>query len=165
MIRYYSSRVLRVVITIFITAMIIPVNSQNLPAFDKINTTAGNVEIHFIGHGSLMFVFNNLTIYVDPVRSSGNYNNLPEADLILVTHEHGDHLDYELINDLRKKGTIIISNEISAAKVSGARIMKAGERHNFKNIVIEAVAAYNIVNERAPGQPFHPLRWLARAVS
>ena len=156
MIRYYISRVLRVVITIIITAMTIPVNSQNLPAFDKISTNAGIVEIHFIGHGSLMFKMNNLTIYVDPVRSSGNYDNLPEADLILVTHDHGDHLDSELIKDLRKEGTIIISNEISAAKVSGAKTMKAGERQNIKNIVIEAVPAYNIVNERAPGQPFHP---------
>jgi L-ascorbate metabolism protein UlaG (beta-lactamase superfamily) len=156
MIKYNLSGVLRVVITLIITAMTIPVNSQNLPAFDNINTTVGNVEIHFIGHGSLMFRLNNLTIYVDPVRSSGSYDNLPEADLILVTHEHGDHLDNELINDLRNKGTVIISNEKSAAKISGAKVMKAGERQNFKNIVIEAVAAYNIVHERAPGQPFHP---------
>jgi L-ascorbate metabolism protein UlaG (beta-lactamase superfamily) len=156
MINGYITRILRIVLTIIITTMAIPVNSQNLPAVDKISTNAGNVEIHFIGHGSLMFKLDNLTIYVDPVRSSGNYNNLPKADLILVTHEHGDHLDSKLINDLRKSGTIIISNEMSAAKVSGAKIMKAGDRQNIKNIIIEAVTAYNIVNERAPGQPFHP---------
>ncbi len=34
--------------------------------------------------------------------------------------------------------------------------MKAGDIKNIGNIAIEAVAAYNIVNERAPGQPFHP---------
>jgi len=136
--------------------MAIPVNSQNLPAFDRISTSAGNVEIHFIGHGSLMFKTDNFIIYVDPVRSSGNYIYLPKADLILVTHEHGDHLDPKLIMDLKKNGTIIFCNEASAAKVPEARSMKAGDRQDVKGIVIETVTAYNIIHERAPGQPFHP---------
>jgi L-ascorbate metabolism protein UlaG (beta-lactamase superfamily) len=34
--------------------------------------------------------------------------------------------------------------------------MKDGDRQEFSNIVFEAVPAYNVVNERAPGQPFHP---------
>jgi len=133
-----------------------PAYSQDLPAFDKINTSAGIVEMHFIGHGSLMFKVNGFIIYIDPVRSSGNYDNLPKADLILVTHEHGDHLDTKLINDLQQDGTMLFSNEISALKVSWAKTMKAGDRQEITNIIIEAVPAYNIVNERAPGQPFHP---------
>ena len=136
--------------------MAIQINSQNLPAFDPIGTAAGNVEIYFIGHGSLLFKMNDMTIYVDPVRSSGNYDNLPKAGIILVTHEHYDHLDNNLINDLKKEGTIILSNGAAASKVPGARAMKAGDSQNIRNITIEAVTAYNIVNERAPGQPFHP---------
>ena len=136
--------------------MAMSLNSQNLPAFDRISTTAGIVEIHFIGHGSLMFKLNDLNIYVDPVKSSGNYDNLPKADIILVTHEHYDHLDSKLISDLRKEGTIIFCNGKSASQISGARSLKAGDIQNVKNIVIEAVTAYNIVNERAPGEPFHP---------
>jgi L-ascorbate metabolism protein UlaG (beta-lactamase superfamily) len=34
--------------------------------------------------------------------------------------------------------------------------MKAGDRSVISNIIVEAVPAYNIVNERAKGQPFHP---------
>jgi L-ascorbate metabolism protein UlaG (beta-lactamase superfamily) len=34
--------------------------------------------------------------------------------------------------------------------------MQAGDRQEINNIIIEAVPAYNIVNERAPGQPYHP---------
>jgi L-ascorbate metabolism protein UlaG (beta-lactamase superfamily) len=34
--------------------------------------------------------------------------------------------------------------------------MKAGDKKEINNIVVEAVPAYNIINERAPGQPFHP---------
>jgi L-ascorbate metabolism protein UlaG (beta-lactamase superfamily) len=34
--------------------------------------------------------------------------------------------------------------------------MKAGDKTIVNNITIEAIPAYNIVNMRAPGQPFHP---------
>lgn len=156
MINCYLTRVLRVFLTINLVAMAFPGFSQDLPAIDKINTSAGIVEMHFIGHGSLMFKVNSFNIYIDPVRSSGNYDNLPKADLILVTHEHGDHLDAKLINDLQKQGTVLFCNENSVSKVSWAKAMKAGDMQEINNINIEAVAAYNIVNERAPGQPFHP---------
>jgi L-ascorbate metabolism protein UlaG (beta-lactamase superfamily) len=143
-------------ITIIITAMIIPGYSQEPPEFDKINTSAGIVEMHFIGHGSLMFKVNGFVIYIDPVRSSGNYDFLPKADLILVTHEHGDHLDVKLIEDLKKEGTLLFCNQNSKLKVPWAMAMKADDRQEINNIIIEAVPAYNIVNESTMGHPFHP---------
>jgi L-ascorbate metabolism protein UlaG (beta-lactamase superfamily) len=143
-------------ITIIITAMIIPGYSQEPPEFDKINTSAGIVEMHFIGHGSLMFKANGFVIYIDPVRSSGNYDFLPKADLILVTHEHGDHLDVKLIEDLKKEGTLLFCNQNSKLKVPWAMAMKADDRQEINNIIIEAVPAYNIVNESTTGHPFHP---------
>jgi L-ascorbate metabolism protein UlaG (beta-lactamase superfamily) len=145
-----------IILTLIITAMKITGFSQDLPAFDKISTSAGIVEMHFIGHASLMFKVGDYIIHIDPVRSSGSYANLPKADLILVTHEHYDHLDPQLINDLKKQGTIMLCNANSAAKVKWAQIMKAGDRKTVHGIEIEAVPAYNIKNERAPGQPFHP---------
>jgi L-ascorbate metabolism protein UlaG (beta-lactamase superfamily) len=152
----HLSGVLRAFLTIIIIAMTIPANSQDFPTSDKINTSAGIVEMHFIGHGSLMFKVNGFVIYVDPVRSSGNYDFLPKADLILVTHEHYDHLDVKLVNDLKKQGTLVFCNENSTVKIPWAMAMKAGDRQEINNIIIEAVPAYNIVNERAPGSPFHP---------
>jgi len=130
--------------------------SQEVPASDRINTSVGNVEMNFIGHGSLMFRVNGFTIYIDPVRSSGNYDFLPKADLILITHEHYDHLDVKLIDSLKKEGTLVFSNEKSTEQIGWAMPMKAGDRQEINNIVIEAVPAYNIVNMKAPGQPFHP---------
>jgi L-ascorbate metabolism protein UlaG (beta-lactamase superfamily) len=149
-------RTVGTVLTIIITSMIFQVKSQNLPVSDQLETVSGNVEMHFIGHGSLLFIMGDITIYVDPVRSSGSYDNLPKADMILITHEHYDHLDADLINSLKKEKTVIICNAAAALKVPGSVNMKAGETWSEGNIVIEAVAAYNIVNERAPGQPFHP---------
>ncbi len=146
----------RFFLTITITTMTLTGFSQDLPSFDKITTSAGVIEMHFIGHGSLMYKLGDFVIHIDPVRSSGSYANLPKADLILVTHEHQDHLDPQLINDLKKQGTIMLCNEKSAQKVGWAQIMKQGDKKMVHGIQIEAVPAYNIKHERAPGQPFHP---------
>jgi L-ascorbate metabolism protein UlaG (beta-lactamase superfamily) len=152
----YNSGVLVVAFTLIFTAMTFQVKSQTLPASDQLETAAGNVELYFIGHGSLMFKLNNIVIYADPVKSSGSYDNLPKADIILVTHEHSDHLDNSLIDVLRKSGTVILCNGAAAAKVKGAEAVKAGDVRKTGNVTIEAVEAYNIVNERTPGKPFHP---------
>lgn len=149
-------RILKAGLTLTIIAMTIQINSQSLPASDLISTDAGNVEIFFIGHGSLLFKIDNMNVYFDPVRSSGNYKNLPKADIILVTHEHYDHLDIDLIKDLNKQGTTIFWNGASLSKIHQAKAMKAGDSQKVGNITIEAVPAYNLVNQRAPGQPFHP---------
>jgi len=136
--------------------MTLSVFSQEMPAVDKINTTSGVVEMHFIGHGSLMFAVGNFIIYVDPVRTSGQYDNMPKADLILVTHEHSDHLDTDLIKTLRKDETVMLASEKAAASVPWAQVMKAGDTRVVKGVTVMAVPAYNIKNVRAPGQPYHP---------
>jgi L-ascorbate metabolism protein UlaG (beta-lactamase superfamily) len=146
----------RIFLLITLAAMKLSVFSQDMPVVDKINTSSGIVEMRFIGHGSLMFSINNFVIYIDPVRTSGSYENLPKADMILVTHEHGDHLDPDLIKTLRKDATIMFSNENAAASVSWTKVMKAGDINIVNGITIMAVPAYNIKNMRAPGQPFHP---------
>jgi len=151
-----SRKFFSIIVTQILFVMAIPVFSQEMPDYDKVNTSAGVVEMHFIGHGSLMFKVNGFVIYIDPVRSSGKYDFLPKADIILVTHEHSDHLDANLINDLKKPGTLLFCNENSTATVSWGMVMKAGDRQEINNIIIEAVPAYNIVNERSKGQPFHP---------
>lgn len=136
--------------------MATPLFSQENPVYDKISTSAGVVELHFIGHGSLMFRLNNFVIHIDPVRSSGSYDNLPKADLILVTHEHYDHSDNKLVSDLRKQETVMFYNAGSASQVPWSKIMKPGDKNVVNDITIEAIPAYNIVNIRSPGQPFHP---------
>jgi len=143
-------------ITLILIAMTAPGFSQDLPEADKISTSAGDVEMFFIGHGSLMFRTGNFVIHVDPVQSSGKYDDLPKADLILVTHEHYDHLDTELIKKLRKQETVMFCSGSCISKVPWAQVLKPGDVKTVNNITVETVSAYNIVNERSKGQPFHP---------
>ncbi len=146
----------KIILTLIVISMTNPGFSQETPEYDKINTSAGVVEMHFLGHASLMFKVNGYVIFIDPVSTYGDYQFLPKADMILITHDHYDHLDVKLINQIKKEGTLVFCNEKSLDQIPWAMAMKPGDRQEINNIVIEAVPAYNIVNERAPGQPFHP---------
>ena len=63
-------------------------------ASDSFKTKSGKeLTITFIKHGSLMLTYDNHSIQVDPVSEYADYTTFPKADIILITHEHGDHLD------------------------------------------------------------------------
>lgn len=123
---------------------------------DTFPTSAGELKITFIGHGTLMLNFKNLTIHVDPIGSYVDYSTMPKADLILVTHEHGDHLDAQAIQKISTEKTSLILNQQSFAKIKKGQVMKNGDVKTIAEIKIEAVPAYNIKHERQPGKPFHP---------
>ena len=126
---------------------------------DTIKTTKGDLIMHFIGHGTLMFELNNQIIHIDPVSYFGNYDSLPKADLILVTHEHGDHLDWGSIKKIRKKSTKVIMTKTCVENTESAKgviVMKNGDKLKTNQATIEAVPAYNIKHKRDNGKVFHP---------
>ena len=123
---------------------------------DIIKTSAGDLKIAFVGHGTLMFTFGGKVIHIDPVSREANYNKMPKADLIIITHEHGDHLDPKAIKTIRKEDTEIVLTEICARDIKGGIVMKNGDVKTVGGLKIEAVPAYNIVHERQSGRPFHP---------
>jgi L-ascorbate metabolism protein UlaG (beta-lactamase superfamily) len=123
---------------------------------DIIQTSTGDLTITFIGHGTLMFRHGEKVIHVDPVGREGDYTTLPDADLILVTHEHGDHLDLEAIGNILKDGTVIVGSRSCEGRLDGAVVMENGGETTAAGYRIEAVPAYNIVHMRSEGQPYHP---------
>ncbi len=123
---------------------------------DIFETEGGDLELLFIGHGTLMFKYNDMLIHIDPVSREADYSKLPDADLILITHEHGDHLDVSAIKEILKNNTRIICNKASASALNDCQVMANGDKTLIEGVSIEAVPAYNIENERSPGNPFHP---------
>jgi len=117
---------------------------------DSFKTSGGDLKITFIGHGTLMLTYAGKVIHADPVSMYADYATLPKADLILVTHEHGDHLDMKAIQAASTANTTIITNPSSAKNVPNAIVMKNGEDRIVFGIKVEAVPAYNIE------KPFHP---------
>ena len=123
---------------------------------DTVQTSAGELKITFVGHGTLMFTFGGKVIHVDPVSREADYSEMPKADLVLVTHEHGDHLDPQAIAAIRKEVTAVLLPEKCASAVPGGTVMRNGDVRTIGGLEIEAVPAYNIVHKRPSGEPFHP---------
>ena len=124
------------------------------PSFeiDVVKTNTGDVKITSIGHGTLMFEFAGKVIHIDPVTREADYTKLPKADIVLITHEHGDHLDAKAMEILKKEGTQIILTQTCAQKIKGGIVMKNGDVNSVAGLKIEAVPAYNL----DPQTKFHP---------
>jgi L-ascorbate metabolism protein UlaG (beta-lactamase superfamily) len=123
---------------------------------DLINTSAGDLKITFLGHGSLLFNFEGKNIYVDPFSRVADYSQLPKADLILLTHEHPDHLDLQALASVRTDKTKLILTAACDRKVEGGMVLQNGDVHTADGILVEAVPAYNLLHKRDNGEPFHP---------
>ena len=126
--------------------------AQNQPETDVFTTGNGKkVTISHIKHGTLMIdVDGTCTIHIDPLGQAlrpTDYSLFPKADIILVTHEHFDHLDPAAIAQLSHSGTKVIANKTSAAKIAGATVMRNGESTECHGISITATAAYNTTPE------------------
>jgi len=123
---------------------------------DTIKTQRGNLIMTFIGHGTLMFEYNGHIIHIDPVSRYADYTKMPKADVILLTHHHGDHLDMGVIKEIRREDTDIILTETCYETVKAGRILGNGDTTVVRGLPIEAVPAYNLVHKRKNGQPYHP---------
>jgi L-ascorbate metabolism protein UlaG (beta-lactamase superfamily) len=123
---------------------------------DTIVTTAGKVVLTFIGHGTLMIQAGGKTIHVDPVSQFTDYANLPKADIILITHHHGDHCDAKAVEALRKPGTMVILTALCGEALMGGQVMTNGATVEVDEFKIEAVPAYNLLHHAEGGSPYHP---------
>jgi L-ascorbate metabolism protein UlaG (beta-lactamase superfamily) len=123
---------------------------------DVIKTSMGDLEITFLGHGTLMMTCAGKTIHVDPFAQVTKYEDLPDADLILITHHHGDHLDAKAIEQIRRKDTKVLLTSAGAEQISGGTVMKNGDVQTVAGVKVEAVPAYNLIHKRPDGNPFHP---------
>lgn len=125
-------------------------------AMDTIATKAGDLKITLIGHATLMFDYGGKVVHVDPWTKLADYSKLPKADLVLITHDHYDHFDPKAVAAVRREDTRVVLTKACADKVPGGIVMKNGDVQTVQGFKIEAVPAYNIVQKRPDGQPFHP---------
>lgn len=125
---------------------------------DVFDTPAGAITVHPIAHASVVLETPAGTIYVDPVGEASAYAGKPAPDLILITHEHGDHFNAGTLEALVADNTVLIVNPAVLAKLPDALKAKAsaianGESTAFNGLPIDAVPAYNTTEGRTN---FHP---------
>ena len=131
-------------------------NSPKLFETDTIPTSAGNLAITFLGHASLLMFFNGKYIYIDPYGEVADYSKLPKGNLVLVTHEHFDHLDLQALKAILTPTTRVVLTPEGAKQVMGGITMRSGDVQTVNGILIEAIPAYNLIHLREDGMPFHP---------
>ena len=116
------------------------------------------VDITLIKHGTLAITYGGMTIQVDPVTKLGKETDyateFPKADVILVTHEHGDHLDPAAIEALTDDETLLFLNPRSRDQLGWGDTVTNGEQRGLaEDVLLEAVPAYNATPGR---ENFHP---------
>jgi L-ascorbate metabolism protein UlaG (beta-lactamase superfamily) len=108
--------------------------------------------LHWLGHDSFR-LDGPPVIYFDPWKlPSGS----PVADVVLVSHDHYDHLSAGDVKKVSGPKTVVIANPSAAAKLKGARVIRPGEKITVGDVTVEAVPAYNVNKFRSPGVVFHP---------
>jgi L-ascorbate metabolism protein UlaG (beta-lactamase superfamily) len=150
-----KNKFITLAVCVLIVGAVVNASAQTALTSDIIPTANGDVKITFIGHGSLMFTYQKKVIHVDPFGRLTDYTKLPKADLILITHDHMDHLDSAAIALLKKEGTAVIAAPICEGKIRGAVILRNGESKSVYDINVLAVPAYNIKHKQPSGEPFH----------
>ena len=135
------------------------VQAQQSYPTETFKTQSGkDVVITLIKHASLAVTYDNYNIYVDPVLKFGDltvdYTTLPKADVILITHEHGDHYSPDAIGQLETAQTQILLNGKSQQQFGrGETIANFENRQLGHGIQLESVPAYNITPDHLQ---FHP---------
>ena len=121
----------------------------NILTGDNLVTTNGDAVIHPIGHASFVMSWNGKMIYNDPTNGAAAYASFPRADLILVSHNHGDHYDINTLNAVRGVGGVIVvpqgiyNSSAFASLRPNAIPLQYGQSTNIINLTVEAVPAYN----------------------
>jgi L-ascorbate metabolism protein UlaG (beta-lactamase superfamily) len=139
-------------------AFAVPCHAQSNRQVQTFSTSAGPVKITPIYHASVLLQAGGSNIYVDPVQP-GNFDGLPSADLILITHAHADHLDPGTIEKLSQPGTEIFVPAAVAQTLKTAHVIANGQSTTWRKWKIEAVPMYNIKRGPAPGKLYHPKGW------
>ena len=125
---------------------------------DSFATPGGDIRVHPVSHASFMLETPVGVIHVDPVGGAEAYAALPAPDLILITHEHGDHYDPETLAGLVGPETQIIANPAvfamlpEALKANATEIANGGTT-SFGAMSLDAIPAYNTTEGRLD---FHP---------
>jgi L-ascorbate metabolism protein UlaG (beta-lactamase superfamily) len=104
--------------------------------------------IDWLGHASFRVTEGDTVIYIDPWKLKGSP---PPADLILVSHDHRDHLSPDDIALIAKPDTVIVCPASCAEQLSGdIRVVAVGDSLQVGDVAIETVPSYNT------NKPNHP---------
>lgn len=115
-----------------------------------------NLDLQRIAHDTFR-IAGSKVVYTDPYQ----LKQQDEADVILLSHDHFDHLSREDLEKVCTAETQVFASTLCKEGLSGLKARKitfleSGQKAATDGIVIEAVPAYNTTKFREPGKAFHP---------
>lgn len=125
---------------------------------DMYEVEGGKIGIHPVDHASFVMTTPGPTIYNDPVGGAAKYEGMPKADLVLITHQHGDHYNLETLEAIVGPDTRLLTNPavyemLPEALKAKAQMIANGESTEIMGVPIEAIPAYNTTEDRLK---YHP---------
>ena len=130
---------------------------------DGIATSRGELLVIPIDHASLALRWHGKTILVDPVGGAAKYAELPAPDLVLLTHEHSDHMDATTLKALVQQGTVLVDSAAVSRALASSGVLDIVEEKVLANgetveiaaigVNVEAVPMYNLTADRLK---YHP---------
>jgi len=115
------------------------------------------IYVKWLGHASFQIRTADKIIYIDLKKYGKVVETSEKADIILVTHNHGDHCSPPKIQKLRKKDTVVVAPKNCAPRIGGnVKSIKPEEGINAGSVRIETVEAYNVKRFKPSGKPWHP---------
>ena len=101
-----------------------------------------------VNHDCFRFEGGGVVVYTDPFKVPDAPH---DADLVLISHEHFDHLSPDDLAKVVKRDAVIVAAEACRGKVTGdVRYVKPGASVEAKGVTVRAVPAYNV------DKKFHP---------
>ncbi len=115
-----------------------------------------NLEVTRIAHDTFK-IAGSKVVYTDPFKVIDR----DEADIVLLSHEHFDHLSLEDLNKVIFPGSSILASPLCKEGLKGVKVkdlhyMDPGGKHLVGKVEVDAVPAYNVNKFREPGHVFHP---------
>lgn len=111
------------------------------------------VTFQWLGHDGFRITSGGKVIYIDPYKLKPGHNG-KDADVVLISHNHFDHLSTEDLAKVANSKTQLIAARECASKLEGVgaevKAMSPGDRAMVDGISVEAVPAYNT------NKTFHP---------
>ena len=115
----------------------------------------GGIKFHWLGHDGFKLISGGKTIYFDPYKLSQTQHKKNDADLVLISHDHFDHLRPDDLAHVINSRTVIVCAKECVSKLEGVGVaevrgVSAGDKTSAQGLDIEVVAAYNT------NKTFHP---------
>lgn len=119
---------------------------------DVIETNDGNVTLTPILHATMVLEWNDVTLYIDPYGGADRFDRFDAADVVVITHAHGDHLNQETLAGLDLSETTLVAPQSvvdALGDITFGTVMSLdnGSSWTFQEIEIEAVPMYNLPND------------------